>query len=75
VRNDKDVEKVVAENNSKMFNPSKVYFDGRFGKMALQKELARRTAVQCPGEHERVRKCENWTRVTLIEEMKKQRHS
>jgi hypothetical protein len=49
VRGDKDVESVTADNNSKMFNKSEVYFDTKFSKVALQKELARRTAVQFPG--------------------------
>ena len=37
----------------------------------MQKELARRTAVECPGESERQPKCANWTIPDLIKELKK----
>jgi hypothetical protein len=40
-----------------------------FGKVALQKELTRRTAVMNPGEHERIPRCENYTINQLVSEL------
>jgi hypothetical protein len=74
VRKDADVAEVIKDNKSKMFNPSDIFPDTRRGKAALQKELARRTAVMSPGEHERIPRCENYTIPQLIAELEKCPH-
>jgi hypothetical protein len=74
VRKDADVAEVIKENKCKMFNPSDIFPDTRYGKVALQKELARRTAVMNAREHERIPRCENYTIIQLVSELQKCPH-
>lgn len=62
------------KNKSQLFTKSQMLPNSRTARHVLQKELARRTAVQFPNEPERLRKCANYTSPQLLDELHRTPH-